>query len=164
MKLRLLEKADMPEFRELRLMGLKEHPKVYMHIHDEEANRPDAYWESMINHNKIVGTFDDNDVLMAFAIMSSYGGIKQRHKCMLWGAYVKPEARNQAVGKNMRLHLFEEAKKLGMTHCISSIVAGNPASLAMHEGVGYEVMYTEEKGIKHRDDSYSDIIHLIKWL
>lgn len=163
MKLRLLDESDMPAFRELRLQALKEHPMMYMHIHDEEQKRPDAYWESMIKYSKIIGTFD-GDTMVAFAIMSPYGGIKQRHKCMIWGAYVTPEARNQAIGKNMRLKLFDEARALDMTHCISSIVAGNPASLAMHEAVGYEVMYTEKKGIKHRDDSYSDVIHLIKWL
>jgi L-amino acid N-acyltransferase YncA len=117
----------------------------------------------MIENNYVVGAFNDEE-LIGFAFMSLYGTIKQRHKCSIWGAFVKPEYRSKSVGKNMRLFLFEEAKKLNMTHCISSIAADNPASLAMHTGVGYEIMYVESKGLKHRDDTFSDIIHLIKKL
>jgi L-amino acid N-acyltransferase YncA len=163
MKLRFLETPDMPAFRELRLEGLKNHPTSYMHIHDEEKQRPDAYHEGMITQNRVIGAFDDN-ALVGFAFMSPFGAIKQRHKCQLWGAYVKPEYRDHGIGKDMRLALFEHAKTLGMTHCLSSIVDGNPASLAMHEGVGYEKMYTEKFGLRHRDGSFSDIIHLVKYL
>lgn len=167
MKLRLLIENDWRSFKELRLQGLKETPKSYMHIYDEEVSRPNQYHVNFIENNYIVGAFDDScmpEVLVGFAIMSLHGAIKQRHKCTIWGAYVKPAYRSKGIGKEMRLFLFNEAKTLGMSHCISAIVDDNPASLAMHEGVGYEKMYVEKNGIHHRDGSFSNVIHLIKWL
>ena len=162
MTLRLLTAADIIQFKGLRLQSLRETPKSYLHIYDEEASRPNQFYSGFIENNRIVGAFD-NDALVGFAIMSFHSPIKHRHKCLLWGAYVKPDYRSNGIGKQMRLFLFEIAKELGMSHCLSSIVADNPASLAMHEGVGYEKMYVEKKGLMHRDGTYSDIIHLIKW-
>lgn len=163
MNLRFLTVDDMPAFRSLRMQALKETPLSYMHIHDEEIQKPDAYHENMLKFNKVMGAFDE-DVLVAFAFMSPFGATKQRHKCSIWGAYVKTEYRNQGVGKDMRRALFTHAKEAGIEYCLSSIVSGNDASLGMHTSLGYEVMYTEKHGLKHRDGSYSDIIHLVKWL
>ena len=163
MKLRYLTEDDFAEFKELRLEGLKSHPKSYMHIYDEESKRPDVYWKNMLKSNWIIGATKKKQ-LVGFAIMTPCDGIKQRHKATVWGAYVKEEFRNGGIGKSMRLELFEKAKTYGMTHVTSAIVGDNPASLGMHLSVGYEQMYIEKRGLRHRDNTYSDIIHLIRLL
>ncbi len=162
-ELKRLVASDVDSFRELRMIALKNHPKVYLQVFEEESTRPRNFHVGMINDNIIVGAFYDG-VLIAYTFLTVMPYTKLKHKGHVWGAYVKPEYRNHSLGKKMREWLFDEGRRIGLMSCHSSIVASNAATLAMHKAVGYIEMYTEKDGIKHPDGSYDDLIHLVKYL
>jgi GNAT superfamily N-acetyltransferase len=167
--LRRLTVENVDAFRALRLRALREHPRAYLQTFDEESDRPRRFHEYMIETNIILGAFQTNEVvgievLIGYTILTPNQMAKTKHKGIVWGAYVTPEHRHENLAQQMRLRLFEIAKSLGLKYCNSSIVANNPAALAVHRAVGYVEMFRETNGVRHADGSFDDVIHLVKYL
>lgn len=167
--LRRLTAADVDAFRAMRLRALHDHPRAYMQTYEEESTRKRDFHAFMVENNIIMGAFQANEtvgiqVLAGYTILSLNGLKKIKHKGLVWGAYVLPEYRHEDLAKKMRLRLFEVAKELGLKYCTSSIVANNPAALAVHRGVGYTEMFRETDGVRHADGSFDEVIHLVKYL
>lgn len=162
LEIRRLELKDLTPFRELRLTALRNHARVYLHNYEEEQKLPN-YHNYLITNNFVMGAFLD-DVLVGYTIMTGNAQPKLAHKATVWGAYVMPEHRSMDLATKLRERLFELAKKLGIKAIASSIVASNPAAIALHRSVGYVEMYREKDGMRQADGSYDEVIHLVKHL
>lgn len=160
--LRRLMPTETTAFRALRLRALREHPRVYTQTYEEEVARPEKFHTYMINAHIVMGVFID-EMLVGYTILSGNQG-KMRHKGTVWGAYVLPEYRDLDLAKQMRLRLFEVAKRLGMKYCTSSIVADNAAAVQVHAAVGYVEAWREKDGVQHADGTFDDVLHLVKYL
>ena len=55
-------------------------------------------------------------------------------------AYVRSEARRVGIGKRLYIALFEELVELGYFQAFAGIALPNPASVALHESVGFECL------------------------
>lgn len=60
-------------------------------------------------------------------------------------AYVREDARGAGVGKRLYQVLFEELVELGYFQAFAGIALPNPASIALHESLGFEHIGTYRK-------------------
>ena len=73
--------------------------------------------------------------------------------------YVEPAARGRGVGSALLRRLVADAPRHGIWTIQTSIMAGNAASLALHESVGFRVVGRRER-IAQRDGLWHDTILL----
>jgi L-amino acid N-acyltransferase YncA len=73
--------------------------------------------------------------------------------------YVDPAVRGRGVGRALLLRLLADAPRSGIWTIQTSIMAGNAASLGLHESVGFRVVGTRER-IARRDGVWHDTILL----
>ncbi|MFT4045571.1 MAG: GNAT family N-acetyltransferase [Solimonas sp.] len=64
--------------------------------------------------------------------------------------YVRIDARGRGIGRLLLAELLRIAPDAGVLTLIARIVAGNPASLALHEALGYtRIGLMQRCGVKH---------------
>src|ERR1700722_19541694 len=95
---RRLETHDVASYRELRLEALKDHPEAFLSSWDHEAGKPLAWWTERLETNTVFGGWVDSSPLVGVAGFRAEGAVKRRHKGVLWGMYVRPEARGTGLG------------------------------------------------------------------
>jgi phosphinothricin acetyltransferase len=71
-----------------------------------------------------------------------YAGRHRERPAYQWSvdvtAYVREDARGRGVGKRLYTALFDELRRLGYCQAFAGIALPNPASVALHEAVGFE--------------------------
>src|SRR3954452_13186934 len=116
-EIRDLTENDSDIYWELRLRALKEEPDAFGSDYDESRQRsreelarrmPKAGEQS---DNFLLGTFDGAK-LMGTVGLHREEGIKSRHKAMVWGMYVAPEARGQGAGRALMDEAIARARRM----------------------------------------------------
>jgi ribosomal protein S18 acetylase RimI-like enzyme len=71
------------------------------------------------------------------------------HKGNIWGVYVTPAKRRQAVGKRMLQMLLERAAHLdGVEQILLSVSANQVAAIGLYRALGFESWGTEPRALK----------------
>ncbi len=114
--------------------------------------------------------------MAAFAIFGAFAGAqivgmagyfresspKERHKGMLWGMYVSPEARRYRVGAALVQAVLDYAA--GEVEQVRLVVShGNAAAIGLYERLGF-VAYGHEPRALKGPDGYSDDILMVRFL
>ena len=97
-EVRRLSASDAVSYRALRLDGLRANPEAFGASWEEEAVQPLAWFADRLDRNVIfgggpTGTSDLKGVVGFYVL----GSAKQRHKGVLWGMFVQPEARGTGL-------------------------------------------------------------------
>src|SRR5690349_364567 len=114
-EIRSLTGADAREFQALRLRSLRESPDAFGSSYDEELNVSlDSVAQRLeATHSPtariVLGAFADG-VLVGVAGCAQDAKVKSRHKAVIWGLYVAPEARGAGVGRALLDRAVVEAK------------------------------------------------------
>ncbi len=146
MQVRSLGPADAAAFHALRLRGLQEFPGAFASSFEEEA---DLALEEIARR---LEPKSDRAVFGAFAghVLCGVVGIqresmaKLRHKAVLWGMYVAPEARRSGHGEALiRLALQHAWTKLGVAQVNLGAHTLNDDALRLYRRVGFEVFGAE---------------------
>src|SRR5882724_9702437 len=111
-KIRRLEAHDVTHYRELRLEGLKNHPSAFGSSWEDEAGKPAAWWTERLNAGTVLGGWIDNSPLLGVAGFRVQYGIKAQHKGVLWGMYVRPDARGTGLAARLVQGIIEQARPL----------------------------------------------------
>ena len=114
MNIRILNKNDVNEFRELRLKGLKL-MQLLSGLHMKE--KMVLLWKNLKTRLEesdskfVVGGFDDGS-LVCIATFIRKDGEKDKHKSMLVGMYCSKEYRGTGIAKNVVEFILEKARNL----------------------------------------------------
>lgn len=160
--LRHLSADDAPALRDLRQRALSEHPEAFGAAPAEEAA---LSMEQFIGNylspplRITVGAFA-GERLVGAASLLRWSPQKTRHKAMITGMYVAPEARGAGLGRALLAALIEHARaEEGLTHLSLAVTVSNEAARALYRNLGF-VLFGIEPDYIYADGAY----HAIEWM
>ena len=154
---RRLETHDVASYRELRLEALKDHPEAFLSSWDHEAGKPLAWWTERLETNTVFGGWVDSSPLVGVAGFRAEGAVKRRHKGVLWGMYVRPEARGTGLAPALLQHVVEHARPLVEEICLT-VVASNVAACRLYSAAGFKEYGQERRALKVGSEYYDEML------
>lgn len=157
-EIRRLSASDAGEYRELRLYGLRAHPEAFGASWAEEAVQPLAWFEERIAGNVIFGgKTGDTTAIQGVIGFHASNGVKQRHKGVLWGMFVQPEARGTGLGPALVARVLEHAKQT-VEEVRLTVVSTNTAAVRLYERAGFERYGLERRALKVGDCYHDEVL------
>jgi len=157
LKVRRLEADDIARYRELRLEALQDHPEAFSASWEDESAKPASWWAERMATNTILGGWVDDSPLLVTAALHVQGAAKRAHKSVLWGMYVRPEARGTGLSRALVREIIEQAKPLVEEICLT-VVASNAAAHQLYSAAGFERYGLERRAIRVGDDYFDDVL------
>ena len=156
MEIHPLTAADAEAFRTIRREALVDSPAAFAEsVSDHDATRPNV-WAARVaawsDENFIIGAFNEHGALTGTVGLVRNTGQKTRHKAIIWGVYLKPEARGTGVAKAMMLEAIRRAKSLdGLEQIKLGVRPGQHAARALYLSLGFEQWGCEKRALKIGD-------------
>lgn len=146
-EIRLLEPADVPAYREIRLEGLRLHPCAFAASLPEEAARSPAEFAARLGleHHPVFGALVGGE-LCGIAGLSVEEYEKKRHKGTLRGVYVRPYIRREGVGSALVSHVIEAARSR-VTQVHAAVVTTNQPARTLYRKLGFAPYGLEPRGL-----------------
>jgi RimJ/RimL family protein N-acetyltransferase len=157
LKVRRLEAGDASIYRELRLEGLSNQPEAFGASWEDEAVKPAAWWTERLAVNAIFGGWIDRSPLVGVAGFEVKGSTKHRHKGILWGTYVRPDARGTGLAPSLVQRVIEHARPLVEEICLT-VVSSNAAAHRLYSAAGFEQYGLERRALKIGTEYYDEVL------
>lgn len=160
-EIRLLTCADAPAYRDIRLEGLLRNPEAFASTFEDERDRPLDWFRERIAHSQIFGAMLAQG-LVGVVGLQPHADAKQRHKAMIWGMYVRREARQYGIGKRLVeaavSHASGYAEQLQL-----AVVTENDTARRLYAKAGFIEYGHRINALKHAGRYYDDIL-MVKFL
>lgn len=156
-------------YRDLWLEALRDTPEAFAADYETQKNVPDEVWKKRLEQVLL-----EKEAIMVFArvdgeLVGMIGGYfednpKFSHIVTVWGAYVKPDFRNQGIATDMANELIERIKKKPGIRKIKtySVTSGNMAVM-VYKKHGFDIVGIS-KGELRVGDEYRDVYIMEKYL
>ena len=162
MSVRVLAEADTAAFQALRLRSLKEHPEAFGSSFEAEVNIPLEQFATFLSspERPWFGAFHVNRMVGIAGLMRSQG-TKTRHRAMISGMYVAPEARGLGLGQMLMDALMTQARLTnGLEDVSLAVTVGNDAARHIYIKSGFKPYSIDPRYLKV-GDQYFDIEWMI---
>lgn len=159
--IRQLTPADAALYRSIRLAGLKESPEAFGSTFEAEVTKPLAWFFARLSDSVVFGAFHEAGIFgtAGFVVRSEE---KEMHKGLLWGMYVRPEARGTGVARRLVEAVIAYARpRVELVQL--SVVVGNEPARRLYARLGFVEYGIEKNALKHCG-KYSDEILMAKEL
>ena len=156
-QIRRLEPHDVAAYRELRLEGLKNHPDSFGASWEDEIEKPDSWWTGRLESSTVFGGWIEESALLGVAGFYVLDLAKQRHKGILWGMYVRPDARGTGLAASLLQRVIEHARPR-VEEIRLTVMATNTAAHRLYTAAGFEPYGLERRALKVGDDYYDDVL------
>ena len=159
--IRKLVTADGAAFRKLRLEALRTYPDAFGSTYENEVMRPLSSFVEQLEKNVILGGFDHGELagMIGFYRQS---GLKDRHKGVIWGMYVKPRLH----GGGLASALLDSAIELGKVQVEQiqlTVVTTNQRAVRFYEASGFRGYGIEKNALK-TGELYFDELLMVRFL
>jgi RimJ/RimL family protein N-acetyltransferase len=169
MLIRALTPADAGEFQALRLRALRDAPEAFGSTYEEEVDTPIATIEARLDAGEsarssfVLGVRREPDgALVGLAACFRQSAHKERHRAIVGGMYVAPEARGQGAGGRLLDAVVARAREwVGLEQLTLTVVPESLAARGLYLSRGFRPFGVEPRALKH-GDRYFDVEHL--WL
>ena len=94
---------------------------------------------------------------MGIAGFRIHEGEKERHKGLLWGMYVRPDARKAGVGRQLVEAVIDHARDRVEVMQLS-VVSGNEPARRLYASLGFVEYGVEKKSLKQDGHYYDEIL------
>jgi RimJ/RimL family protein N-acetyltransferase len=155
-QIRLLTPADAASYRAIRLAGLKDTPEAFGSTFEAEAAKPLAWFFNRLTAAQIFGALRGREVVgvAGFAVRD---GEKEAHKGLLWGMYVRPEARGTGVAPRLVEAVIDFARpRVELIQL--SVVMGNEPARRLYARLGFVEYGIEKNSLKQGGRYYDEIL------
>ncbi|MEP6473692.1 MAG: GNAT family N-acetyltransferase [Gemmatimonadota bacterium] len=157
---RRLTSADAAAFQRLRLEGFERHPLQFRFAVEDEIDLTLESVGARLDREYVVGGFIGRK-LVAIGGISRLTGLKHRHKALLWGMYVREEARGVGLGDAIVSRLLNQAVAEGVEAVVLTVAADNARGRALYERWGFTLYGVEPRALKHGDVYFDEA--LMNW-
>ncbi len=158
-EVRRLLPADAAIFRDIRLEGLRLRPDAFGSTLAEESGEPVAWFAEQLDRYAMFGAFKDG-ALLGVAGFFARESVKEAHKGVLWGMYVRPGARGAGIGRKLAEAVIAHARQ-----CVEilelRVVGGNEEARHLYAALGF-VEYGIEKNSMKQNGRYWDEVLMAK--
>ena len=152
---------DAAAFRALRLEALRRHPEVFAADFTEEAARPLDWFAERLAANEVFAAAGPDGALLGMAGLMRHGTAKLRHKAVLWGVYVREEARGTGLGPAL-VGAALAAARGSVEEVRLTVTAGNEAAIRLYEGFGFRAYGLEERALRVAGRDYDDVLMALR--
>jgi RimJ/RimL family protein N-acetyltransferase len=162
MHIRRLTPADALAFQALRLAGLKEEPSAFGSSYEEEKDFSASIIESRLAVQPDRGPFGafEGEALIGLVALGRESMHKLAHKALIWGMYVKPEARRKGVARALLTEALGLARSVPALRQVNLCVnARNGGAIRLYESVGFKA-YGHEPGAMLINGELHDEVHM----
>ena len=155
-QIRQLTLGDAAAYRSIRLAGLKQSPDAFGSTFEAELTKPLAWFFDRLSTRQVFGAFRGAEILgtAGFAVRD---GDKEAHKGLLWGMYVRPEARGTGVAQRLVEAVIAFARpRVELIQL--SVVVGNERARRLYARLGFEEYGIEKNSLKYNGRYYDEIL------
>jgi GNAT superfamily N-acetyltransferase len=146
---------DGAAYRQLRLLALNECPESFASSFEEEAELPVSFFAERLAQGAVYGAWSKSGII-GLAGLAQRDKLKLAHKMIVWGMFVRREARGQGVGKHLLDRLLDHAQTC-CEEVLLGVVAGNDAAIRLYIGAGFEEYGREPRAIKIGSNYHDEI-------
>ena len=155
-KIRRLTSADAAAYRDIRLAGLRDSPEAFGSTFDRENTQPLTWFCDRLSNSAVFGAFY-SAALLGVAGLAIRQGKKERHKGLLWGMYVRSDARKVGVGRQLVEAVVEHAR--AHVEVIQlSVVSDNEPARRLYASLGFVEYGLEKDSLKQNGHYYDEIL------
>ena len=155
-KIRRLTSADAIAYRDLRLAALKNSPEAFGSTFERESAEPLAWFCDRLSNTRVFGAFRSSE-LLGIAGFARRESEKEKHKGLLWGMYVRPDARTAGIGRQLIEAVIDHAR-----HHVEliqlSVVSDNERARGLYASLGFVEYGVEKNSLKQRGHYYDEIL------
>lgn len=165
---RLLTADDLPAYKTLRDVGLKNDPEAFTSDFETEVDRPPASYAARLgqppDNDFILGAFGPEGALLGAVVCMREARLKTRHEANLVGMIVAPQARGEGLGRALLAEFDVQVRRIpGIEHVVLSVTASNAGAVHLYESAGF-VRYGLLPRAVRLGDRYLDKALMVKAL
>jgi len=166
-EIRHLAEADAEAYHRVRLRALRDHPDAFGRAYEEAQSLAEMAEEFRSRHDGeasfILGALAAGELLGTVGCSRDHG-LKNRHKALIWGMYVAPEARGRGVGRALLEAAIDRARAWpGLEQLTLGVAVHNQPARALYRECGFEAFGLERRCLKLAD-RYIDEEHMVLFL
>jgi RimJ/RimL family protein N-acetyltransferase len=159
--IRQLTPGDAALYRSIRLEGLKESPEAFGSTFEAEFTKPLAWFFDRLSSSVVLGAIRDAKLLdakiLGVAGFAVRDGEKEAHKGLLWGMYVRPDARGAGVARRLVEAVIAYARP-HVELIQLSVVVGNEQARRLYARLGFVEYGIEKNSLKYGGRYYDEIL------
>ena len=147
LEIRRLQIADVEDYRTIRLASLQTEPEAFGSAYEVEVARPlDSFVERLAS-SVVFGAYTGGRIVGVAGFRQEISP-KERHKGVVWGVYVQPDARGQGVAAALIADIIDSARTV-VEQLTLTVVQGNDAAIALYRQFGFETYGVEPRARKN---------------
>jgi len=155
-RIRKLLPSDARAYREIRLEALASNPEAFGSSSESEAAEALAWFENRLSGSEVFGALSDAELLGIAGFLIQQGP-KRAHKATLWGMYVRPQARNMALGRRLAEAVIDAARRQAELIQLC-VVSENQAARRLYSGLGFVEYGLEKNALKQGERYYDEVL------
>ena len=146
-EIRRLRVADVEDYRTIRLAALRTEPEAFGSVYDIEVTRPVDSFVERLASSIVLGAYAGERIVGVAGFRQEIGP-KERHKGVVWGVYVQPDARGQGIAASLIAGIIYAARNI-VEQLTLTVVQGNSAAIALYRQFGFTVYGVEPRARKN---------------
>jgi ribosomal protein S18 acetylase RimI-like enzyme len=152
MHVTLLNASDAQQYRRLMLEAYELAADAFTSTSEERAAEPESFWVKRIGSatgmGVAFGAFEGEDLVGTVALEFT-AKPKTKHKALIIGMYVSPQARRSGAGCSLLDAAIAQARaREDLLQLTLTVTQGNAAAQGLYEAAGFQVFGVEPMAIR----------------
>jgi len=148
--------ADVGRYRDIRLEALRDNPEAFGSSFEAENAQPASWFSDRLGSSTVLGAFRGSELvgIAGFAIQQ---GQKRAHKGLLWGMYVRPDARTGGIGRQLIEAILDVARR-HVELIQLTVVRDNARARRLYASLGFVDYGLERNALKQDGRTYDEVL------